>query len=123
MILYDVATGVRMGTPITIADDHSDHMALSIHGRGLIGRRGTRPGDRASQIWDLDPEHWAEAACNVAGRNLTHQEWAATIGELAPYRLTARPPRRGLTTTERSATKRRQVRTIGIVTTWVGACG
>jgi len=88
VILYDVATGVRMGTPITIADDHADQMALSIDGRWLSVGGEPGLGDRASQIWDLDPDHWAEAACDVAGRNLTHQEWAATIGDLAPYRLT-----------------------------------
>ena len=63
-------------------------MSLSIDGRWLTVGGEPGLGDRASQIWDLDPEHWAEAACNVAGRNLTRQEWAATIGDLAPYRLT-----------------------------------
>jgi hypothetical protein len=46
-----------------------------------------RIGDRAAQIWDLDPEQWADAACDVAGRNLSRHEWAATIGDLAPYRI------------------------------------
>ncbi len=88
VILYDVATGVRMGTPIPIPDDHSDHMSLSIDGRWLTVGGEPGLGHRASQIWDLDPEHWADAACKVAGRNLSRQEWAATIGDLATYRVT-----------------------------------
>jgi hypothetical protein len=28
------------------------------------------------------------AACRVAGRNLTREEWATNIGTLAPYRTT-----------------------------------
>jgi hypothetical protein len=26
-------------------------------------------------VWDLDPEHWASLACNIAGRSLTRAEW------------------------------------------------
>ena len=40
------------------------------------------------QIWDLDPDHWIEAACRLAGRNLTAEEWATNIGDLAEYRPT-----------------------------------
>ena len=39
-------------------------------------------------VWDLDPDHWVDAACDVAGRNLTHAEWDQYIGDLAPYRAT-----------------------------------
>jgi hypothetical protein len=28
-------------------------------------------------VWDLNPEHLADAACAVAGRNLTQTEWAS----------------------------------------------
>ena len=41
-----------------------------------------------TQIWDLDPAHWVSAACGVAGRNLTRDEWATHIGDLSPYRPT-----------------------------------
>jgi WD40 repeat protein len=37
--------------------------------------------------WDLDPEHMAEAACELAGRNLTRAEWQTYFGE-QPYRRT-----------------------------------
>ncbi len=40
------------------------------------------------QIWDLDPARWETAACEVAGRNLTREEWETHIGDLASYRAT-----------------------------------
>jgi hypothetical protein len=39
-------------------------------------------GPRGIQVWDLDPDHWAAAACRVAGRNLTEQEWTAYLGDI-----------------------------------------
>jgi WD40 repeat protein len=81
--LFDVASGVRLGSPLTIADDAVNYVALSPDGTRLAidSRDGT-------QIWDLEPSHWPPAACRVAGRNLTHEEWATNIGDLAPYRAT-----------------------------------
>jgi hypothetical protein len=26
-------------------------------------------------IWDVDPQRWADHACEVAGRDLTNEEW------------------------------------------------
>ena len=39
-------------------------------------------------IWDLDPAHWMAAACKLAGRNLTIEEWDLYIGDLAPNHTT-----------------------------------
>jgi hypothetical protein len=39
-------------------------------------------------VWDLDPEHLADAACAVAGRNLTQTEWASYLGDLGDHRET-----------------------------------
>jgi hypothetical protein len=33
----------------------------------------------------LDPTSWIDAACRLAGRNLTAEEWATNIGDLAEY--------------------------------------
>ena len=88
VILYDVASGVRIGTPITIPDEESNRIALSLDGRWLSVGGEADDGSHATKIWDLDPEHWAAAACRVAGRNLTREEWASNIGALAPYRAT-----------------------------------
>jgi hypothetical protein len=63
-------------------------MTLSLDGKQLAvgGEPGT--GQHAIEIWDLDPDHWVAAACKIAGRNLTRDEWASNIGDLAPYRAT-----------------------------------
>ena len=81
--LYDVAEGVRLGTPLIIADNASNLIALSADGRRLA-----IPSSDGVQIWDLEPKHWADAACQVAGRNLTREEWDTHIGDLAAYRAT-----------------------------------
>jgi WD40 repeat protein len=88
VILYDVATGVRIGTTITIPDDQHNYVSLSLDGRSLAAGGEVADGDDTPQVWNLDPERWAHAACRVAGRNLTPDEWASNIGDLAPYRPT-----------------------------------
>jgi hypothetical protein len=37
--------------------------------------------------WDLDPDRMAEAACELAGRNLSRAEWRTYLGD-QPYRRT-----------------------------------
>jgi WD40 repeat protein len=81
--LFDVASGVRLGTPITLADDVVNAIALDPAGTRLAVN-----GVDGVQIWDLDPDRWVEAACELAGRNLTREEWATNVGELAPYGAT-----------------------------------
>ena len=49
------------------------------------------------QICDLDPQHWVNAACRLAGRNLTREEWVTNIGALRHYRPTSREIPRHLT--------------------------
>ena len=49
VIVYDVPSSVRVGTPITIPDDESNRIALSLDGRWLP--------PHATKIWDLDPDH------------------------------------------------------------------
>ena len=39
-------------------------------------------------LWDLEPTHWLDAACQVAGRNLTPEEWDQYLGEFGPYHET-----------------------------------
>ena len=39
-------------------------------------------------IWDLDPTGWMRAACQIASRNLTQQEWERYIGNLDEYHVT-----------------------------------
>jgi hypothetical protein len=39
-------------------------------------------------LWDVRPEHLAEAASGLAGRNLTRAEWATYLDDLGDYRAT-----------------------------------
>ena len=86
MTLYDVATGVRLGASIVVAEAQENLISLSPHGDRLA--IGGGEGEAGVQIWNLDPAHWVAAACRLAGRNLTRDEWATNIGNLAPYRAT-----------------------------------
>ncbi len=84
--LYDVASGIRLGAPIPIPDeDELQAVSMALDGSRMAIGGGIQNG---YQIWDLDPDHWVEAACRLAGRNLTEEEWAANIGDLAEYRPT-----------------------------------
>ncbi len=96
--LFDVASSTQIGGPIAIDADERNRAMLSLDGRWLAigGRANANDGipaeaidtDRGTQIWDLDPASWVAAACRLAGRNLTRQEWATHIGALAPFRST-----------------------------------
>ena len=45
-------------------------------------------GERGLAVWDLDPSHWVAAACRLAGRNLTRDEWDTYLSDLGSYRST-----------------------------------
>jgi DNA-binding SARP family transcriptional activator/WD40 repeat protein len=84
--LYDVATGIQLGTPIQIpSEDEVQFVSIALDGSVMALGGGTENG---YQVWDLDPDHWVDAACRLAGRNLTRQEWDTNIGDLAEYRPT-----------------------------------
>jgi WD40 repeat protein len=36
-------------------------------------------------VWNVDPRFWKERACQLAGRDLTKEEWQEYIGTLLPY--------------------------------------
>lgn len=81
--IYDLAAGIRIGDPIPVSSEwtwsgmlRSDGQELAVNSRsGVV-------------IWDLRAASHAEAACRMAGRDLTREEWATHVGELGPYRST-----------------------------------
>ena len=83
VVLYDLETFERIGEPMHVAaalpsgDVRGDGKEMAIAGSGL-----------GTTIWDLDPDHWATAACALAGRNLTQQEWDTYLPWAGPYRET-----------------------------------
>lgn len=87
--LYDVDGRMAVGTGLEFDAD----AAITRGGqRGLgLSPDGLEAAFIASgvvTIWDLDPRAWVAAACELAGRNLTRDEWATYVGDLADYRAT-----------------------------------
>lgn len=81
--LYDVATGFRLGDPIPSAAPFI-YPAFLRHDGGAIAVTDTL----GVAIWDLDPTRLLEAACRLAGRNLTATEWSSYLGSMGPRRNT-----------------------------------
>ena len=81
--IYDVASGTRLGDPIPSASPFIVPGFLRPDGDEVVvtEREGVA-------VWDIDPARMAEAACELAGRNLTQAEWDTYLGALGPYRTT-----------------------------------
>jgi hypothetical protein len=77
--LVDVDGRTPLGSPLHVAGP----TVLRPDGEELAVATST-----GVALWDLQPEHWIDAACRVASRNLTRDEWATYIGTLAPYHET-----------------------------------
>jgi DNA-binding SARP family transcriptional activator/WD40 repeat protein len=93
-LLVDVAARTVLGDPIASAGPTAPG------GQWALGLAALRPDGKelavanatGTTLWDLDPEHWVKAACQVASRDLTRDEWTRYIGDLAPYRKTCPGP-------------------------------
>jgi WD40 repeat protein len=81
--LFDLASRLRVGDAIPSAGGGGFAASLRPDGRELAVVLAD-----GIQLWDLDPEAQAEAACRVAGRDLTREEWDEHLGAIAPYRST-----------------------------------
>ena len=79
--IHDIGTRTRFGDPIRtgvftgngFVDLRSDGAKAALPGPDGIG----------PVLWDLHPDHWVTAACAIAGRNLTRDEWGTYIGNPA----------------------------------------
>ncbi len=79
--VYDVATRLRLGDPIVSESPRTEGW-LRPDGDGVaVNTRG------GVALWQLDAQHLAGAACDLAGRNLTRAEWTTYVGD-QPYRKT-----------------------------------
>ena len=81
---YDVATRTPLGDPIDLDRFFMESEAVL----RPDGRQAAAVTNQGIVVWDLDPDHWVVAACRLAGRNLTHDEWNQYIGDLAHYQRT-----------------------------------
>ena len=75
--LYDLATGLRLGDPIPASAPQIGQGALSPNGTEFVVN--VKDG---IEVWDAVPEHQFEAACRIAGRELTKEEWATYLAWL-----------------------------------------
>jgi len=87
--LWDAATGTPIGaelvtgrTPYTertipIDQPYPSRPAFSPDGRTLH----TPVVDGSVVAWDLRPESWVRAACDIVGRDLTQAEWRQHVGD------------------------------------------
>jgi WD40 repeat protein len=81
--IYDTASWVRLGDPFP-ADAPIIHPAyLHPSGDSLLVTV-----TRGVAWWRLDGQSLRDAACQVAGRDLTRTEWTAYLQELGDYRAT-----------------------------------
>jgi WD40 repeat protein/DNA-binding SARP family transcriptional activator len=82
--LYDAERGLVRAAMPAAADPAEAYTWLpSVSATEIAALTGAEPGRR----YTLDPEQWLEHACQVAGRNLTPDEWASYLGDL-PYQQT-----------------------------------
>ncbi len=84
--IYDIPTHTRLGDPMTLGLV-GDNSHVDLRGDGKEAAI-TRPDGIGVVLLDLDPDHWVTAACALAGRSLTRDEWATYIGDLGSYRAT-----------------------------------
>jgi serine/threonine protein kinase/DNA-binding SARP family transcriptional activator/WD40 repeat protein len=83
--LRDAATLVAIGEPIQVRGDAAFVNADRPGGNLLAS--GTTQDLGGPIMWDLDPAHWEQMACQFAGRNLTRAEWNQYLPG-RPYEVT-----------------------------------
>ncbi|WP_448005100.1 nSTAND1 domain-containing NTPase [Agromyces bauzanensis] len=83
LLLLDTATGIRLAEPFFASSP--DYVAGYLRPDGLEVAISDAAG---VTTWDLDPKHQYEAACRIAGRDLTASEWATYLDGLGEPRST-----------------------------------
>lgn len=79
--LYDTSTGIRLGDLIqsVVKSDGPGAGFLGADGKTLLVN-----AEQGVVRWDLTPEALLGGACQVAGRDLTEEEWSTYVGD-EPY--------------------------------------
>jgi WD40 repeat protein len=80
--LWDVATRRQIGRPLTGHRLDAIGVTFVDGGDTLV----TSSADGSLIFWDLRPASWEAKACQLAGRNLTRDEWDQFVG--GDYRRT-----------------------------------
>jgi WD40 repeat protein len=85
IILWDVERRQEIAT----LSQESDVASVAFNADGSTLASGADDG--TITFWDVRLESWSQAACQVAGRNLTQEEWERYLGT-EPYRETCPAP-------------------------------
>ena len=81
-------TFVPGALPFTERTFDLDHFLANRPAFSPSGDRLVTTGlDRATVSWTLDPDQWRDAACAIAGRELTEGEWRQYLPDRDPYPL------------------------------------
>ncbi|MBN1174447.1 MAG: TIR domain-containing protein [Micromonosporaceae bacterium] len=62
----------------------SGPLSFSANGRWLATRRDIDDSHSRITLWDVDPESWSSALCQIAGRTMTADEWKSYLPERVP---------------------------------------
>lgn len=99
-----IATGGTDGTVLLWDMVARQSIGRAFAGMGEVKGLAFRPnagelaalGDKRLLVWNVKEASWREAACRLANRNLTRDEWSKFFGSASMYRVTC--PQRDLTT-------------------------
>jgi WD40 repeat protein len=81
--LYDPTSGEQIGSYFSAIDDNSGDWSLNPAGTMLALKESD-----GVELWDLNPNDWQRAACQLAGRNLSAEEWRTYLSNIRPYTRT-----------------------------------
>jgi DNA-binding SARP family transcriptional activator/outer membrane protein assembly factor BamB len=82
-MLYDAPTGTRIGEPL-----RTDGRTLSVAVLRPDGQEMAVSIPAGIMLWDLNPDHQFEFVCQLAGRELTENEWNTYLGGLGDRQST-----------------------------------
>jgi len=74
--LWDLASRKLVGAPLP-GSTTGGWGTYFPDGRHIVAVFGSGVG----VVWDVDPADWERAACAIANRQLTHQEWHDFLAE------------------------------------------
>ena len=82
--IYDTVTRTQLGDAFVLGPP-ADTLNAELAPNGEFIVLGT---DHGVETWDLVPDHWRDAACRLAGRNLTQEEWDTYLPNAGVYQTT-----------------------------------
>jgi hypothetical protein len=81
--LYDLPSRRKLGSPVPADATEFVTGYLQPDGKAFVVN-----GSNGAVLWTLEPAEHFDAACRMAGRELTASEWSTYLGNLGPQRAT-----------------------------------